>query len=185
MRRISLAVGTALIAGCAMGPRAMTHASASGRRDVASLARTIDSLVDTPDFSNANWGILIVDPVWGDTLYSRNAGKLFMPASNMKLLTTATALTQLGPEYTFRTAFMIDGDSVAVLSVLGFGDPTVSDHMRRDAMIPLREIADSVVAHGVRHVSALELAADFFPGPVLGFGWSWEDLESSYSAATD
>ena len=39
----------------------------------------------------------IVDPARGDTLYSRNAGKLFMPASNMKILTSATALDAARP----------------------------------------------------------------------------------------
>ena len=52
-------------------------------------AHAIDSMADAPEFSNAHWGILIVDPERGDTLYARNAGKLFMPASNMKILTSA------------------------------------------------------------------------------------------------
>ena len=62
-------------------------------------------MADAPEFANAHWGILIVDPARGDTLYSRNAGKLFMPASNMKILTSATALAQLGADYRFRTTF--------------------------------------------------------------------------------
>jgi D-alanyl-D-alanine carboxypeptidase/D-alanyl-D-alanine-endopeptidase (penicillin-binding protein 4) len=55
-----------------------------------------------------------------------------------------------------------------------------------DAMIPLRAIADSLAARGVRRIAGrLVAAGDAFPGPVLGYGWSWEDLESSYSAAID
>jgi D-alanyl-D-alanine carboxypeptidase len=54
-------------------------------------------MVAQPKFSNAHWGILIVDPERGDTLYSHNAGKLFMPASNQKIVTGSVALTLLGP----------------------------------------------------------------------------------------
>src|SRR5438552_16097056 len=41
------------------------------------LRTTIDSLVDASEFSDAHWGVLIVDPATGDTLYARNAGQLF------------------------------------------------------------------------------------------------------------
>ena len=78
-------------------------------RPVARLRAAIDSMVLQPEFSNANWGILIVDPTSGDTLYSRNAGKLFMPASNMKIITGSAALTQLGPDYQYRTTFAARG----------------------------------------------------------------------------
>jgi D-alanyl-D-alanine carboxypeptidase/D-alanyl-D-alanine-endopeptidase (penicillin-binding protein 4) len=151
----------------------------------------IDSLTDAPEFSNAHWGILIVDPASSDTLYSRNAGKLFMPASNMKILTSATALTQLGPTYRYRTSFLargsvsngtLDGD----LLVVGRGDPSVSDHMLHDAMIPLRSIADSIAARGIKHITGRVLPyGDAFPGEVLGYGWSYDDFEDSYSAPID
>src|ERR1043166_2229670 len=71
----------------------------------AALRTFIDSMTDAPEFSNAHWGILIVDPATGDTLYSRNAGKLFMPASNMKIRTRATALTLLGPAFRDKRPF--------------------------------------------------------------------------------
>src|SRR5688572_979333 len=64
-------------------------------RDV--LRHQIDSLTSQAQFRNAHWGVLIVNPRTGDTLYSKNAGKLFMPASNQKIITTAVALTLLGP----------------------------------------------------------------------------------------
>jgi D-alanyl-D-alanine carboxypeptidase/D-alanyl-D-alanine-endopeptidase (penicillin-binding protein 4) len=55
-----------------------------------------------------------------------------------------------------------------------------------DAMIPLRAMADSLTAHGVRRITGKIVAGgNAFPGPVLGYGWSWEDLESSYSAGVD
>jgi D-alanyl-D-alanine carboxypeptidase/D-alanyl-D-alanine-endopeptidase (penicillin-binding protein 4) len=138
----------------------------------AMLRSSIDSAVNAAKFDNAFWGILIVDPTSGDTLYSRNAGKLFMPASNMKIITGSAALAQLGADYRYRTAFVARGtvrDSTlrGDLLVFGRGDPTVSDHMRKDAMVPLREIADSLRAHGIARVSGriVPAASPRSPGP--------------------
>lgn len=167
------------------------HTRSTARSDRAALVATIDSLADGPEFHNSYWGILVVDPERGDTLYSRNAGKLFLPASNMKVVTSSVALEQLGPDYTYRTSLVArgpirDGTLAGNLAVVGRGDPTISDHMWTDAMIPLHAMADSLAAHGVHHIAGkLVAAGNAFPGPVLGYGWSWEDLESSYSAGVD
>src|SRR5215212_4392159 len=96
---IVLALGAVACAPAVVTPP-RTAAPSSG--SLPDLRAAIDSLVDAPEFDNAHWGILIVDPERGDTLYSRNAGKLFMPASNMKIPTAAVALTQLGPDFRFR-----------------------------------------------------------------------------------
>ena len=175
-------------AACASG-RAFHLGGSAGER--AALRASIDSMADAPEFHNAFWGILVVDPERGDTLYSRNAGKLFLPASNMKIVTSSVALEQLGPDFTYRTTFVARGpirDSTLAgdLAVVGRGDPSISDHMWGDAMIPLHAMADSLLAHGIRRITGkLVAAGNAFPGPVLGYGWSWEDLESSYSAGVD
>src|SRR5215471_21657697 len=164
--------------------------SISTGRD-ASLRAFIDSMVEAPEFSNAHWGILIVDPERGDTLYSRNAGKLFMPASNMKILTSSSALTRFGPDYRYTTTFgargpIAGGTLSGDLVVIGRGDPSVSDHMLHDAMLPLRAIADSIVGRGITHITGRVVpGGDAFPGEVLGYGWSYDDFEDSYSAPID
>ena len=159
--------------------------------DIALLRRSIDSAVTAPEYANAHWGILIIDATTHDTLYSRNAAKLFLPASNMKIVTGATSLAQLGPDYRYRTTFAARGTIRAGvlhgdLVVIGRGDPTVSDHMRKDAMAVLRDIGDSLAAHGITRIDGrLVAGGDAFPGPVLGFGWDWDDLDYSYGAGVD
>ncbi len=158
----------------------------------AQLRQFIDSLVDVPEFRSANWGLLVVDPERGDTLYTRNADKLFMPASNMKLLTGSTALTQLGPDFRWATTLFargrvrngtLSGDVV----VRGNGDPTVSEHMHPDsALAPLRAFADSLRAHGITRVRGRVVASPSpFTDAPLGFGWAWDDLDAPYSAGVD
>ena len=157
----------------------------------AALTAFIDSMANAPDFRSGYWGILVVDPVRGDTLYSRNADKLFMPASNMKIVTGAVALTQLGPDFTWSTALfargpvrrgVLEGDLV----VRGEGDPSISSHMRGDAMIPLRDLADSLRAHGVTRIRGRVVAAPSpFTDSPLGYGWDWDDLDEPYGAGVD
>src|SRR5437016_4451065 len=156
-----------------------------------SLRSMIDSMIADAKFRTARWGILVVDPERGDTLYSHDAAKLFVPASNEKILTGSVALAQLGPDYRFATTFVAsgaiaDGALNGDLIVNGTGDPSVSDRMAHDAMAPLRDIADSLAARGVRRITgALRTGVDAFPGATLGFGWEWDDLDFAYSAGVD
>jgi len=157
----------------------------------AELRHFVDSLTTQTEFRNATWGVLIVNPRTGDTLYSKNAGKLIMPASNMKIITSAAALTLLGPDYTYRTTFLADGpvhDSLldGNLLVIGRGDPTISDNMRGVATTVMDALADSVRAHGIREVTgSLARVGDAFPDSIHGYGWEWDDLGEYYAAGVD
>jgi serine-type D-Ala-D-Ala carboxypeptidase/endopeptidase (penicillin-binding protein 4) len=157
----------------------------------AALRFSIDSMVRQTQFRDAQFGVLIVDPERSDTLYSLNAGKLFMPASNMKIVTGATSLVELGPDYSFHTDFAASGPVVhdtlqGALIVNGRGDPTISDHMRGSAMNPLYEVADSLRAHGITTiVRGIQAGSDVFPDTTIGFGWSWDDLGEDYGAGVD
>jgi D-alanyl-D-alanine carboxypeptidase/D-alanyl-D-alanine-endopeptidase (penicillin-binding protein 4) len=148
-------------------------------------------MLAAPDTRNARWGVLIVDPDRGDTLYSRDAGKLFVPASNMKIVTSAIALETLGPDFRFATPILAGGpvrDSVidGDLLVVGRGDPGVSDHVAGDAMLPLRAIADSLWERGIRGIRGrVTPAGDAFPDAHAGFGWGWDDLDEPYGATVD
>jgi D-alanyl-D-alanine carboxypeptidase/D-alanyl-D-alanine-endopeptidase (penicillin-binding protein 4) len=155
------------------------------------LARSIDSMIGTPEFRSANWGILIVDPAKGDTLYSHNAAKLFIPASNQKLVMSSVLLERVGPDYHFKTFVVAqgrvsDGTLVGDLAVVGRGDPTTSNHMKGDAMLPLRAMADSLWQRGIRHITGDVVAfGDAMPGPVAGAGWPWDGLDGNSYAGVD
>jgi D-alanyl-D-alanine carboxypeptidase/D-alanyl-D-alanine-endopeptidase (penicillin-binding protein 4) len=184
----------ATLAGCA-GRGGAVPASGAAPAAVptrVALRQFIDSLAESPDFRSAQWGLLVVDPGRGETLYSRNADKLFMPASNMKLITGSTAVTQLGLGHRWTTTLLargpvrngvLEGDLV----VRGNGDPTVSAHMYpQDALAPLRALADSLKARGITRIRGQLVAAPSpFVDAQLGYGWSWDDLDESYSAGVD
>jgi D-alanyl-D-alanine carboxypeptidase/D-alanyl-D-alanine-endopeptidase (penicillin-binding protein 4) len=125
-------------------------------------------------------------------LFSHNADKLFMPASNMKLITGSVALDQLGPDYRFATTYAAlgsvrDGTLDGHLLVHGRGDPSVSESMfASDALAPLRLVADSLRARGITRITGHLLpGSDAFPDAPYGFGWSWDDFDFAYSAGVD
>src|SRR5580658_3617587 len=70
---------------------------------VKPLADRIAVVLGAPDLARGFWGVEVVSLSTGQTLYAQNADKLFTPASNTKLFTTAATLALIGPDYKFRT----------------------------------------------------------------------------------
>lgn len=161
------------------------------RTPLQALRWSIDSLVNQPKFVRATLGFLVVDPKTGDTLYSHNAGKLFVPASNQKILSGTVALAQLGADYRFRTTFVTHGKiENGVLNgdliVIGRGDPTVSDRVKGNAMAFMQGVADSIAAKGIRRITgSLRPGGDAFPDSIYGYGWEWDDLRGESAAPVD
>ena len=185
------ACGSARVAPPSPARPASAVATARAVDPRAALRTFVDSVVDVRDFRNAHWGVLIVDPARGETLYTRNADKLFMPASNQKIITGAVALAQLGADHRWTTTLfargevrngVLNGDLV----VRGNGDPSISSHMRGDALTPLRDLGDSLRARGITRIRGRVVAAPSpFTDAALGFGWEWDDLDESYGAGVD
>lgn len=99
--------------------------------DLKEFSKILDDIFNDPAFSNAHWGVVIQSLSTGEYFYRRNENKNFMPASNMKLFTTALALLQLGPDYTYKTTLYLNGkirneEIKGDLILRGVGDPTLS-----------------------------------------------------------
>jgi len=95
------------------------------------LSSVVDSFLARPLFHGTRLGILVESQRTGEVLYERNADSLFVPASNMKIMTGAAALSILGPEFRFRTALATDGRRAGSivdgdLIVRGVGDPSIT-----------------------------------------------------------
>jgi serine-type D-Ala-D-Ala carboxypeptidase/endopeptidase (penicillin-binding protein 4) len=95
----------------------------------AQLSTTIDAILQQPTLRSSYWGILVQDLNSGATPYAYNADRLFLPASNAKLFTTAAALATLTPQFQRQTPFFATGQPPALdtLRVVGYGDPTLND----------------------------------------------------------
>jgi serine-type D-Ala-D-Ala carboxypeptidase/endopeptidase (penicillin-binding protein 4) len=74
------------------------------------LSRRLQAVLETPDYRQGHWGIMVVDGKTGQTVYERNPDQLFAPASVTKLFSTAAALIELGPNHRFQTPLVRRGD---------------------------------------------------------------------------
>jgi D-alanyl-D-alanine carboxypeptidase/D-alanyl-D-alanine-endopeptidase (penicillin-binding protein 4) len=123
------------------------------------LEDEIRAIIGEPPLDQVHWGILIVDPDQGRTLFSLEAHKKFVPASNMKVLSTATALSLLGPDFRFETEIWGVGDlngSTGELKgdlvVRPVGDPTLSERFYPSATAALDSLVQGIWEAGVRSV---------------------------------
>ncbi len=157
---------------------------------VAALAAEVDSALAEPAFARASWGVVIQSLDNGQVLYRRNGERLFLPASNLKLLIASAALVRLGADFRYHTPVLARGARRADtliddVVVVGRGDPTLAADASTgaDPLGPLRSWADSLRAHGIRAVRGRVLGdASLFTDPPLGPGWAWDDLDADYSA---
>src|SRR5947209_13888343 len=105
---------------------------AAPRKPHTSLKKQIETILAQPDLARGFWGVEIASATSGKVLYSLNSDRLFTPASNTKLFTTAAALALIGPDYKFRTTVETNGSLDKYgrlsgdLSLVGRGDPTLS-----------------------------------------------------------
>jgi D-alanyl-D-alanine carboxypeptidase/D-alanyl-D-alanine-endopeptidase (penicillin-binding protein 4) len=108
MRRSVFAIIAALI---------VAHAPASCAEGLRAVQNEVAGLLAHPILSRAEVGVLVVSLDSGDEIYRRNPETPLVPASNMKLVTVASALELLGPEHDCSAVpGAEDGETLAQLS---------------------------------------------------------------------
>ncbi len=189
---------TLLLVSCALAPTIAQIAPALKPQTLAELQTRIAALLDQPQFAPARWGVRILAEQ-GKVIFERDADKLFVPASNMKLYTTAAALDAFGPDFRFKTSVYADGrirNGVlhGSLILYGRGDPNLSARFEQDLdqieefkpaekIAAIESLADQIKASGIRRVAGDLIGDDsYFATSWLGSGWEWDDAQFYYGA---
>ena len=163
-----------------------------------SLTERLDRRLDGPGLDRLLWGVAVTD-LDGHLLFGRNADRLFIPASNTKLVVSITANTLLGPGFTVRTSVygsgpITNGVLQGDLVLYGRGDPTFSNRCYdadttrpgvcdHDPAAKLRQLAEQLRHLGIR-VIAGDVIGDgsYFTPQIIHPGWEVYDLGWWYAA---
>lgn len=146
-----------------------------------SLQRPVDKIINQVD-PNINMGIEVVDLNTGETLYQRNATRLFIPASNMKLFSDAAALLALGPDYRFKSELSTDAPVLENGTLKGSiylyfpGDPSFNKNDLNDLFVQLSHLGVTQILGDVVIVSDHAMVNTYPPG------WVAKDYIYSYGA---
>ncbi len=194
----TLLLASLLLARSGAGPQDKTKAVANTQRAQApsvstapldaALAQEIDRVIDQSDQTQARWGAFVVSMKDGRVLYSRNGDRLFTPASNMKIFTTAVALDLLGADYRWRTSVYVEkqpdaqGTIAGDITLYGRGSPDLVS-ISKGPQPSLAQFADQLYQSGVRNVRGNVIGDEsYFRGDLFGLGWQWNDLQWYFGA---
>jgi D-alanyl-D-alanine carboxypeptidase/D-alanyl-D-alanine-endopeptidase (penicillin-binding protein 4) len=177
---------SAIVAACAAQKPPITTPRSLSKAE-RQLAADLDRVFGADVMSQGLWGVEVKSLDSGRVLYERNARKLMMPASNMKIVTLATAASALGWDFRFTTTLetaapVQNGTLAGDLIVRGTGDPTINSRDQRAAKL----FDDWALA--LRGLNVLRIDGNIigddnaFDDEGLGAGWAWDYLQYGYAA---
>ncbi len=140
------------------------------------LPKAIAAITQQAEHQKAYWGIAVQDIATDEVLYEQNGDRLFVPASNLKLFTTAAALVELGKDYQFRTELYAVGKAPHLerLILKGYGDPSLTTEQLAAAIAQLK-------TQGITHINEVIIDDSYYAEPALHPTWEWSDLPAYYA----
>ncbi|MGQ0551908.1 MAG: D-alanyl-D-alanine carboxypeptidase/D-alanyl-D-alanine endopeptidase [Planctomycetota bacterium] len=151
----------------------------------------IERALARQELAGARVAVAVRDLDSGELLFARNVDELLIPASNLKLITTAAALTMLGPEAVFETKFLSttrpdsSGRLAGDLLVVGGGDPCLrSDLLAPEGVRdPAELLVDLLLSSGVKSLGGrLILDDSFFDQQWVHTDWKPADLDNEFAS---
>ena len=160
------------------------HAASSADLD---LEAELDAIFSDPVLARALLAIRVESLRDGRTLYARNAGMRVVPASALKIVTTAVAAERLGWGHRFETRLeaageVADGVLRGDLIVTGGGDPSIAaqDLITAPLFVDWSEALEQA---GIGRIDGRIIGDDaIFDDEALGAGWAWDYLAAGYAA---
>ncbi|WP_458729989.1 D-alanyl-D-alanine carboxypeptidase/D-alanyl-D-alanine endopeptidase [Pseudomonas brenneri] len=143
--------------------------------------QALDRLLADPALAGASVSLMVRDARSGSTLYQHNPRTRLVPASSLKLLTTAAAMDVLGPQYRFSTQLLSNGRQQGArlmgnLYLRGLGDPTIQ-------WADYQALAAKLAGQGIRQVTGdLVFDDSWFDAERLGVDWAHDDEDKYYGA---
>lgn len=155
------------------------------------LQQEIENILADPALKGASVGLCVETPE-GERLVDIGAGRLLIPSSNLKLITTGAALHHFGSDFRFKTRLACSGsvrDSTLTgnVYILGGADPTLgsTDAIATRAEVLFASWAEALKKAGIRRIEG-EIIADgsYFDGMKESPSWQYDDLGTYYGSGT-
>ena len=149
----------------------------------ADLAERINGIISRSSQEKVQFSIHIVKADSGRMVYSHNARRALVPASNMKIIVAAAALKYLGPDYEYKTKIGLCGET---LVVIGSGDPLLGDKVtdakygREDGWI-FKDIAAALKKNGITTIRDIIVDSSIFDDERVHPNWPREQLNQWYA----
>ena len=147
------------------------------------LTEQIERIISESLNKRVRFSIHIIEADSGTTIYDHDARELMIPASNMKIITSAAALKYLGPDYAYTTRV---GHSGNRLVVIGSGDPLLGDE-RIDAKYGrepgwlFKDISHALKCHGIEKIENIIVDTSIFDNERVHPSWPAKDLNKWYA----
>ncbi len=145
-------------------------------------AASVAPLLNENPSKNGRLGVVVKSLSSGETIFEHNPDKMYIPASNEKIITSVSALSLLGKDYRFKTEFfsgggISDGVLHGGLYIKGYGDPTLSEGHLGYIVFQLKQ-------RGVKEIKGKFVVDDsFFGRNKYAQGWKEEWRDDFYSPA--
>ncbi|QDU31991.1 D-alanyl-D-alanine carboxypeptidase precursor [Poriferisphaera corsica] len=148
------------------------------------------NLIQTSNLGDTQYSITVKDLDYNQYLAQINSELLLMPASNMKLLTTAASIDILGTDFVFGTELRLienENGNLPSLIIKGDGDPAFCDPiLLREHNLGIEDILDmwikAIVDSGQTHFQNLYLDDRIFDYQLTHPDWEKNDLLNHYGA---
>lgn len=158
-----------------------------------SLNKEIENLKKDVDLRHASWSIYVLNSKTDSVVADYNSAASLIPASTLKIVTTAAALGMLGSDYVFKTQIQYDGifDSISGtlkgnLYLVGGGDPTLeSSYFRdkKDSLSTMERWALIIKAKGIKRIEGAIIGdAEIFEDNIIPSQWIWGDIGNYFGA---
>lgn len=182
VKRLSACLFTLLLAVSLAAVPAFAQSQPAADTLKAQLESYLSTLKQDENSIGLHAGISVYDLTDKTFLYQHNEKRGYIPASNMKLLTTIAGFERLGPSYRWKTEVFTTGGIAAGgvvtgdLVLKGYGDPSLSEQ-------DLAEIAAALKQKGITSITGnLLVDESYFDAQRLGPAWMWDDEPYGYSA---
>tara|TARA_Y100001933_G_scaffold263114_1_gene323346 strand:+ start:3232 stop:4710 length:1479 start_codon:yes stop_codon:yes gene_type:complete len=157
----------------------------------ANVQHEATAVVRSANLGHAKVGLYALDLQTGEVFIRLNPNDPLIPASNMKLLTSASALSELGPDFLFKTRLRLtkpDAKSGIPSLILqgdgdpSLGDPTLLEQHKLDVDQLIQQWVTVVKKTGITDFEKLIVDDRIFDREFVHTAWPQEQLNRWYCA---